>query len=137
MNNTIVSEKHGTGKPGSTGVAIYFPNSTTYNSAYTGPQSYNILAERFVKSSLWDDFLAYHYNDRSFRADAVEAVTPSAEMPIRAPGAGAITLSEITLSSESLTPGESVRLSTIINGQNIGYVYLFVGYYDARSTSIF
>jgi hypothetical protein len=137
MNNTIIAEKHGTGKPGSTGIAIYFPNSTMYNSPYTGPQSYNILAERFVKSSLWDDFLAFHYNDRSFRSNATEAVAPTTGMNSRAPGAGTITLSEITSSSDSLTPGESVKLSTSITGQNIGYVYLFIGLYDANSNSIF
>jgi hypothetical protein len=137
INNTIVAEKHGTGKPGSTGITIYFPNSTMYNSAYTGPQSYNILADRFVKTSLWDDFLAYHYNDRSFRADAVEAVAPTTGINSRTPGAGIISLSEITTSSESLTPGESIRLSTSITGQNIGYVYLFVGLFDASSNSIF
>ncbi len=137
MNNVIVAEKHGTGKPGSTGVAIYFPNSTTYNSPYTGPQSYNILAERFVTSSLWDDFLAYHYNDRSFTADAAEAVAPTTGINSRAPGAGTITLSGITASSDSLSVGESVKLSTSISGENIGYVYLFIGLYDPNSNSIF
>jgi hypothetical protein len=137
MNKVIVSEKHGTGKPGSTGIAIYFPNSTMYRSPYTGPQSYNLLAERFVKSSLWDDFLAYHYNDRSFRSDAVEAVVPSSGSLSRAPGAGMISLSEVTASNDSLAPGESIRLSTSISGQNIGYVYLFIGMYDANSNSIY
>lgn len=137
MNTSIVAEKHGSGKPGSTGIAIYFPNSTMYNSPYTGPQSYNIIAERFVKGSLWDDFLAFHYNDRSFQADAVEAVAPTAGMASRAPGAGTITLSEITTSGDSLAPGETVKLSTSISGQNIGYVYLFIGYYDVNSSSIF
>jgi hypothetical protein len=137
MNNAIMAEKHGTGRPGSTGIAIYFPNSTMYRSPYTGPQSYNILAERFVRSSLWDDFLAYHYNDRSFRSDAAEAVTPTSGMPSRAPGTGTITLSGITASNDSLAPGESVRLSTSITGQNIGYIYLFIGLYDANSNSIF
>ena len=137
MNTSIVAEKHGSGKPGSTGIAIYFPNSTMYNSPYTGPQSYNLIAERFVKGSLWDDFLAFHYNDRSFQADAVEAVAPTAGMVSRAPGAGTITLSEITTSDDSLAPGDTVKLSTSISGQNIGYVYLFIGYYDVNSSSIF
>jgi hypothetical protein len=137
LNTSIVAEKHGSGKPGSTGVAIYFPNSTMYNSPYTGPQSYNLIAERFVKSSLWDDFLAFHYNDRSFRSDAVEAVAPTSGMASRAPGAGTITLSGITASNDSLAPGETVKLSTSIAGQNIGYVYLFIGLYDANSNSIF
>jgi hypothetical protein len=137
IDRAIVAEKHGSGKPGSFGIALYFPNSTMYNSPYTGPQSYNLLAERFVKSSLWDDFLAYHYNDRSFRADAIEAVAPSTGMPSRAPGTGTISLSEITTSSESLALGETIRLSTHINGENIGYVYLYVGLYDENSNSIF
>jgi hypothetical protein len=137
LNNTIVAEKHGSGKPGSTGIAIYFPNSTMYRSPYTGPQSYNLLSERFVKSSLWDDFLAFHYNDRSFQADAVEAVAPSTGMPSRAPGAGTITLSKVTASNDSIAPGETTKLSMSISGQNIGYVYLFAGLYDPTSNSIF
>jgi hypothetical protein len=137
MNNAVIAEKHGSSKPGSTGIAIYFPNSTMYNSAYTGPQSYNILAKRFVESSLWDDFLAFHYNDRSFRSDSVEIVAPTAGMASRAPGAGAIDISEITASSDSLAPGDTVRLSANITGQNIGYAYLFIGLYDANSNSIF
>jgi len=137
INNTVVAEKHGSSKPGSTGIAIYFPNSTMYNSPYTGPQSYNLLAERFVKTSLWDDFLAFHYNDRSFRSDAVEVVAPSAGMTSRAPGAGVIDISEITASSDSLAPGDTVRLRASTTGQNIGYAYLFIGLYDANSNSIF
>jgi hypothetical protein len=90
-----------------------------------------------VKASLWDDFLAFHYNDRSFRSNAVEAVAPSAGMPSRAPGAGTITLTKVTTSTDSFAPGESVKLSTSITGQNIGYVYLFIGLYDANSNSIF
>lgn len=137
LNSAIIAEKHGTGKPGSTGIAIYFPNSTMFRSPYTGPQSYNLIADRFAKTSLWDDFLAFHYNDRSFRADAVEAVAPTAGMPSRAPGAGTITLSEITVSTNTLAPGDTVRLSTGIDGNNIGYVYLFIGLYDSSSNSIF
>ena len=137
MNSGVIAEKHGSSKPGSTGIAIYFPNSTMYNSAYTGPQSYNLLAERFVKSSLWDDFLAFHYNDRSFRSDSVEIVAPSTGMASRAPGAGAIDISEITASSDTLASGDTVRLSANITGQNIGYAYLFIGLYDANSNSIF
>jgi Clostripain family len=137
LNSAIIAEKHGTGKPGSTGIAIYFPNSTMFRSPYTGPQSYNLIAERFAKTSLWDDFLAFHYNDRSFRADAVEAVAPTAGMPSRAPGAGTITLSEINVSTNTLAPGDTVRLSTGIEGNNIGYVYLFIGLYDSGLNSIF
>jgi Clostripain family len=137
LNRFVVAEKHGSAKPGSTGVAIYFPNSTMYRSPYTGPQSYNLIAGRFVQTSLWDDFLAFHYSDRSFSSDAVEAVAPASGAPSRAPGAGNITLSNITASSDSITPGETVRLSADITGQNIGYVYLFIGLYDVETNSIY
>lgn len=137
LTKSVVAEKHGAGKPGSTGIAIYFPNSTMYNSPYTGPQSYNQIAASFVKSSLWDDFLAFHYNDRSFQANAAEAVAPSAGMASRAPGAGVINISNITASSASLVAGDTVRLSADIDGKNIGYVYLFIGLYDAGYNSIF
>jgi hypothetical protein len=137
LNRVIVAEKHGPARSGSTGVAIYFPNSTMYRSPYTGPQSYNAIADRFVKGSLWDDFLAFHYNDRSFSSDAAEAVSPSSGSPSRAPGAGKITISNITASSNTAAQGQSVRLSASIDGQNIGYVYLFIGRYDAASNSIF
>ena len=136
VNSAIIAEKHGSGKPGSTGIAIYFPNSTMYASPYFGPQSYNLIAERFVNASLWDDFLAFHYNDRSFRSDAVESVITAAGMPSRVPGAGEISLSPIAVSSDSLAPGESVQLRTSITGRNIGYVYLFIGYYDESTNSI-
>lgn len=137
LSQIVVAEKHGSGKPGSTGIAIYFPNSTMYRSPYTGPESYNLIASRFVKSSLWDDFLAYHYSDRTFSAEAAEAVAPASGAPSRAPGAGVISLSNISASSDSVTPGDSVRLSVDISGSHIGYAYLFIGYYDTQSNSIY
>ena len=137
LNRVVVAEKHGSAKPGSTGIAIYFPNSTMYRSAYTGPQSYNAIASRFVQSSLWDDFLAFHYNDRSFSIEAAEAVSPESGAPSRAPGAGNVSIQNITSSSETASPGQPVRVSAQISGANIGYIYLFIGLYDAQSNSIY
>lgn len=136
LSRFVIAEKHGAGKPGSTGVAIYFPNSTLYSSPLTGPQSYTEIVERFAGASLWDDFLAYHYHDRSFSPQDAVPVVPSGG-PTRAPGQGAITVSSITASSNSAAPDQPVRLSVDISGQNIGYIYLFVGYYDSASNSIY
>ncbi|MBN1452654.1 MAG: hypothetical protein JW963_16675 [Anaerolineales bacterium] len=136
LSRFVIAEKHGAGKPGSTGVAIYFPNSTLYSSPLTGPQSYTEIAERFAATSLWDDFLAFHYHDRSFSPQDAVPVVPSGG-PTRAPGQGSITVSEITASSSSAAPDQPVRLSVDISGQNIGYIYLFVGYYDSSSNSIY
>ena len=137
LNNAIVAERHGTSKPGSTGVALYFPNSTLYRSPYTGMQSYTVLAERFSRVSLWDDFLVYHYNDRSFQADAAEAVVPSGSAVTRAPGAGDISVSWVSGENASVAPGDSVQMSIEISGENVGYVYLFAGLYDQASDSIY
>jgi hypothetical protein len=136
LQETIVAERHGTGKKGSTGLAIYFPNSTLYSSPLTGPQSYTAIASRFASESLWDDFLAYHYIDRVFEPQTREPVVPEAGFPVRAPGLGDITVSEITASSNVAAPNQPVRLSVDVSGENVGYIYLFVGYFDPASNSI-
>ncbi|MRR29957.1 hypothetical protein EG834_06490, partial [bacterium] len=137
LNNALVAERHGSSKPGSTGVAIYFPNSSLYRSPYTGMQSYTMLADQFARVSLWDDFLVYHYNDRSFQANAAEPVVPSSSSITRAPGAGDIAVTWISGENSSVTPGDSVQLSVDISGMNVGYVYLFAGLYDQSSNSIY
>jgi hypothetical protein len=137
LSSAVLAERHGASKPGSTGVAIYFPNSTLYRSPYSGMQSYTLLAERYARVSLWDDFLVYHYNDQSFRADAAEPVVPSASSTVRAPGAGDITVTWAGGENSSVAAGGSTKLTVDISGQNIGYVYLFAGLYDQASSSIY
>ncbi len=136
LQNTVIAERHGSGKKGSTGLAIYFPNSTLYSSPLAGPQSYTVIAKRFADESLWDDFLAYHYMDRGFEAQTREPFVPSSGTAVRAPGQGNITVSDITKSSDTAAPGQPARLSVDISGQNVGYIYLFVGYLDKASNSI-
>ena len=136
LQQAVIAEKHGNGKRGSTGLSIYFPNSTLYRSPLAGPQSYNLIADRFVSTSLWDDFLAFHYTDRNFSEKAPELFTPQSGFSVRAPGQGTVSVSPIRASSSEAAPGQPVNLSVDISGQNIGYVYLFVGYYDQASDSI-
>lgn len=127
LNNAIIAERHGDNKPGSTGIAIYFPNSSLYQNSVTGMQSYTTVAGRFANVSLWDDFLAFHYSNRSFAQNSAEAVIPSAGLTTRAPGGGEISLTEIIASKQIITIDESVDLSVDISGNNIGYIYLFTG----------
>lgn len=136
INQTIVAERHGNAKPGSTGIAFYFPNSSLYRSPYTGPQSYNVLAQRFVDTSLWDEFLAFHYNNRTFSEEVQVEIAPSQGAISRVPGAGNIVIEGITQSAESITLDDTVLLQAVVSGQNIGYAYLFTGLYDADSNSI-
>ncbi len=137
ISQAVIAEKHGSGKNGATGISFYFPNSALYRNAYAGPQSYTLIAKSFAQNSLWDDFLAFHYNNRTFEADTKEPVIPSSDMPSRAPGAGQISVSGITLSTNTAAPGQPVTMRADISGSNIGNIYLFVGYYDQTSNSIF
>jgi hypothetical protein len=96
-----------------------------------------VVAGRFAQNSLWDDFLAFHYNNRSFEATTREPVIPSSSFPSRAPGTGQFTVSTLRLSSDSAAPGQPVTMRADISGTNIGNIYLFVGYYDQNSNAIF
>ena len=136
LDKVVLAEKHGVGKKGSTGLAIYFPNSTLYSSPVTGPQSYTALAQRFASESLWDDFLAFHYLDRNFSQTAAAPYVPSSGYSTRAPGLSQFTLSDIRASSSEAAPNQPVKLSVDISGSNIGYIYLFVGYFDPSSNSL-
>ncbi|MBN1427941.1 MAG: hypothetical protein JXB07_06115 [Anaerolineae bacterium] len=136
LKKTIIAEKHGAGRKGSTGLAVYFPNSQLYSSPLTGPQSYTAIANRFASGSLWDDFLAYHYLERDFSSTDVTPYIPPSGYSARAPGAGDITLSEITVSSNQAAPDQPVTLSVDIQGSNIGYIYLFAGYFEQAASSL-
>ena len=137
LNTAVIAEKHGPKKPGSTGMSIYFPNSQLYQSPLTGPESYTAIAQRFASESLWDDYLGFHYTGATFEAAPSPIVVPGEALSIRAPGAGQIEVSPITLSDDVASPGNPVQLSADISGQNIGYIYLFTGFYDGTYNSIF
>lgn len=136
LSKAIIAEKHGPKKPGASGVSIYFPNSQLYNTPVAGAQSYTAVARRFAGESLWDDFLAFHYTGRPFEASQNEIAIPAAGSSVRGPGQGTIQLSPITLSGRVAAPGQPIDLSIDISGENIGYVYLMVGFIDQASNSI-
>jgi hypothetical protein len=137
LNQVVIAEKHGPKKAGSTGITIYFPVSQLYQNPITGAESYIAIVNRFARASLWDDFLAFHYTGQGFEAGRGGLVAPTRGTEIRAPGAGQIQVSPLRLSSQTAAPGSPVLLSADISGQNIGFIYLFVGYFDQSANSIF
>jgi hypothetical protein len=137
LDKATVAVKHGAQKPGATGVAIYFPNSQLYGSPVAGPESYTAIAKRFVQETSWDDFLEFHYTGMAFEPEAGRAAVPEPGTRLSAPGSGQIQVSPVRSSSDVASPGHPVLLSADLSGQNIGYVYLFAGFYDAASNSIF
>jgi hypothetical protein len=144
IDQLVLAEKHGPNKPGASGVAIYFPNSQLYASPVAGPQSYTAVAKRFAQESQWDDFLAFHYTGRRFkpetRADLQQGgsvAVPQRGETITAPGAGPIVVSPIRLSDDVAAPGKPIVMTSEITGQKVGYVYIYAGYLDEASNSIF
>lgn len=136
LKNTVIAEKHGPDKSGSTGLAIYFPNSELYKSAVSGAPSYTAVANRFARESVWDDFLAYFFTGRGFTVKDNTVAVPAQGVAVRAPAAGGIQLSPLTLSAKTVSPGKSLTMSVDVTGVNVGYVKLFVGYYDRAANSI-
>jgi len=137
LQKAVVAETHGSDKPGATGVAIYFPNSLLFKTPATGPTSYTAIASRFASSSLWDDYLAYHYTGRAFKASDQQAVALESSAAVTAPGKGKIQMSAIKASGQVAAPGAPVLLSIDITAQNLGHVMLFSGYHDRASNSLY
>lgn len=137
LGRVVVAEVHGPKVPGSNGISIYFPNSQLYGNANAGPQSYTVAANRFVAASLWDEFLLFHYTGRGFEMGSSEIAIPARSQDVQAPAAGGLTATPLRLSADSAAPGEPVLMSTDIQGENIGYIRLLVGYIDTASNSIY
>lgn len=137
LGQVVIAEKHGSRLSGATGISIYFPNSQLYRSAAAGPESYTEIAERFAAESLWDDFLVFHYTGQSFDAQRGTVAVPPAGVALRSPASGGIQVSAITASANEVSIGETVQLSVDIDGANVGYVKLLVGYLDQSANSIY
>ncbi len=136
LDRAVIGETHGPKLPAATGISIYFPISELYRTAEAGPASYTAIANRFAEASLWDEFLAYHYTGREFDAASRELTVPDRAATVRSPVAGGITVDPITASDTVAAPGDPVLLSTHIEGENVGYIYFFTGYYDSAANSI-
>jgi hypothetical protein len=137
ISQLVVAEKHGANKPGANGVSIYFPNSQLYKNDVAGAQSYTQIANRFASESLWDEYLLFGYTGQTFQATTKSAAVPQRGATIGTSVAGKLTLSPVKLSATSVAPGKSIRLSTTIQGPNVGYVYLFAGYLDTKANSVY
>jgi hypothetical protein len=137
IGQTVIAERHGGNKSGSTGISIYFPNSQLYGSPVAGPQSYNAVASRFANESLWDDFLAYHYIGRTFDPAPLPPEVLAHSATVVAPGKGEFNVSAVEQSADAVAPGETVLLSVDISGDNVGYIKLFAGFWDQEANSVY
>ncbi|GIK71184.1 MAG: hypothetical protein BroJett021_01720 [Chloroflexota bacterium] len=136
LDAMVLADKKGSEKSGATGVSIYFPNSQLYKSPVAGPTSYTAVADRFAQDSLWDDFLAFHYTGRRFEPSTRQLAAPEAAA-VRAPAAGGITVGAVEKSDDVAAPGRPITLRMEVDGSNVGYIYIFTGYYDRSANSIY
>jgi hypothetical protein len=124
IKKAVVAEKHGSKHNGATGISIFFPVSDIYWNENVGIDIYTNLSARFVKNTLWDDFLAFHYAGQDF-----DQGIPDIQKRVPAPGLGSdIQIAPLVLSSNSIAPGDSVNVQTEIRGSQIAYIYLLTLY---------
>jgi clostripain len=63
LKQTILAEKHGSNRPGSTGLTIYFPTEQIYGTADNF--GYTTVAERFANISKWDEYLYFFHTGQA------------------------------------------------------------------------
>lgn len=152
----ILAERHGPGKPGATGLTIFFPVPELLVGVGTAESeiSYTDYVSRFAGASLWDDFLVFHYTNRDIdpemaypelltpedgqTADTKEFATPLLEDVEYAETPGLdtdLSLAPIEVSSEEIAADETVLLGTSISGGDVGYIYVMAALYDEESDS--
>lgn len=135
LGSAILSERSGPERPGAYGISIYFPNSDLYRTNVGGPRSYAAIASRFAATSLWDDFLYAFYTGKELpqRGQPVVNIDPA---QVVAPAAGNLSMAPLRVSSTTTTADRPINFTTQITGDNLGYIYLFVGYYDTARNAI-
>jgi len=132
-DKAVVAEVHGSKLPGASGISIYFPVSQHYwEGGVYSYERYSVITERFSKSSLWDDFLAFHYAGQDFGQGV-----PSIDTRTIAPG-----YSEISISPPVITPSNisvdhpEINIQVDIGGDRIAYIY-FVSMYRYEDRLLF
>ena len=152
----IIAEMHGPGRPGATGLTIFFPTPELLVAVGTADSttSYTGFAPRFAGASLWDDFLVFHYTnydidpdlavtdlldpEASQGVDITEYMAPllGEEMTADAPGVDTeLAMAPLEVSSEVIATDETVLLGTSISGAEVGYIYMEAALYDEESES--
>jgi hypothetical protein len=139
LDQAVIAEKHGPQRPGSSGITLYFPNSTLYG-AYDmlpGSNLYSTLAGRFANQSLWDDFLLFHYTGAPMPGAGAGVIAYAPESAtIVGPGVGQIEIAPISASSEVLSMDNPIFVLTEVTGGHVAQVLLFAGRYDQEANAV-
>ncbi len=150
VGQAVLAEKHGPERPGSNGMAVFFPTSNQFQDFY---RAYVKQASRFAGASLWDDYLVNHYTGTAVKPsgadlallepqygqvpDMAQLEESGAEVSeaVVAPGKGEITISPLTVDLEEIPPEGVATISADISGGNIAYIYVYTLYFDEESNS--
>jgi hypothetical protein len=137
IDSAVVAEKHGINMSGSSGIAFHFPDSdlyyyTEFNTDF--PPYYQESSDRFLRQSVWDEFLAYHYTGVAFEPQEGVAVAPSRTAEIIAPGASEMTVGPVQISDTEISGDELVTVSTTVEG-NVAYIHTALYFWDPASES--
>lgn len=150
----ILAEISGSQRPGASGFSIFFPTPALLFGVGTAAseQSYTGDASRFAGASLWDDFLLFHYTNLDIDPGAVDLDLLDPEFgasvdladyaaplladdgEITTPGVDTeLSMKPLEVSSEEIAANETVLLSTQIQGENVGYIYIEVTRYEEET----
>lgn len=135
IQSALVAERHGPDRAGATGFTIYFPASGLYK--IEGLTSdYLANSTNFVETSTWDDFLLFHYTGQAFEPSQAQTYIPPAPEDVTGPGAEVLELQPLEISTDTINHNESVILTSEVSGENIAFIYTFVGYVDEVSGAV-
>lgn len=154
ITKAVVSEKHGSQRPGSTGFSIFFPASRTYSwtAQPGGDPNYSDYASRFAIASLWDDFLWFYYTGETFDPASADlsvlepvmvaavptpapTTIPEKAVAITAPGAGEFSIAPLDISTKKLGANDTLKISTQITGTNVAYIYMYTLFFNEVDNS--
>ena len=114
LGRAVIIERHGAGRPGATGISIFFPTRELFELGEN--LGYTAVADRFARDHRWDDFLALYYSGE--RKGAFDEISrPSKPLQI----------APLMLSRELTTPDQPVSIRTEVTGDQLGFLYSFVG----------
>ena len=132
LKQTVIAEKHGNERSGATGMSIYFPPSKLYKSADAGRKVYAQVANRFADQAAWENYLNFYYYGVALDATATTGNT----LAILSPGASTLSVANLKLSAKKIAQTGTVKVSTSVNGDQIGFIYFFTGFYNPDDDSI-
>jgi hypothetical protein len=114
LDQAVVVERHGPGRPGASGIALHFPTRELFEIGDN--LGYADIADRFARDYQWDEFLLAHFTGERRGAFGAPSAAPK---PIQ--------MDPLTLSSEIAAPGQPVNMQTEVTGERLGFLYSFIG----------